>query len=120
MGTLRGVDYVAESNLVDRQIRNLRAATPGQVAAAALHRYGARPRLSVLADVQREWSGGRRVLTPADRGDVASSWMGVGTHLAFTQPGARRPSHLSRDRTMPPGPRQPYGVVPDMVEKTSA
>ena len=47
---LWGVDYVAESNIVGRQIRNLRATT-GRLAAAALHRYRAGTRLPVLANV---------------------------------------------------------------------
>ena len=42
LDTLWGVDYVPESNVVDRQIRNLRSRLPRRLEAAALHRNCAR------------------------------------------------------------------------------
>jgi hypothetical protein len=53
LDTLWGVDYVAESNVVDRQIRNTSGAAAGRLAAAALHRDHPRPRISLPADVHR-------------------------------------------------------------------
>src|SRR6266540_2455347 len=67
LDTLWGVDYVAESNVVDRQIRQPASAPAERLAASAVHRHGARPRLSVPAHVQREWNGGPNVLTRTDR-----------------------------------------------------
>jgi Transcriptional regulatory protein, C terminal len=70
LDTLWGVDYVAESNVVDRQIRNLRARLQIDWASTALHCHCSRPRLQVPSDVQREWSGAPSVVTATDGGLV--------------------------------------------------